>query len=144
MLLYRTQEFKIACFKRPNELETLLSWDKVYGSALQCLRLRVIAEEANDFSGKCDILDEDILKRTGARMEEWANDSFNSSTHLKRRIANWITRLSLPPANQLRLLSLTASTIIPSAISRYLLTSCGTKWNLKRPTIEANLLSANV
>jgi len=76
MLLYRTQEFKTNCFKRPNELETLLSWDKVYGSALQRLRLRVIAEEANDFSGKCDILDEDILKRTGARMEEWANDSF--------------------------------------------------------------------
>jgi len=38
--------------------------------------LRVIAEEANDFSGKCDIEDEDILKRTGARREEWANDSF--------------------------------------------------------------------
>jgi hypothetical protein len=76
MLLYRTQEFKTDCFKRPNELETLLSWDKVYGPALQRLRLRVIAEEANDFSGKCDILDEDILKRTGARMEEWANDSF--------------------------------------------------------------------
>lgn len=76
MLLYRTQEFKTNCFKRPNELETLLSWDKVYGPALQRLRLRVIAEEANDFSGKCDVLDKDILKRTGARMEEWANDSF--------------------------------------------------------------------
>jgi hypothetical protein len=38
--------------------------------------LRVIAEEANDFPGKCDIEDEDILKRTGARREGWANDSF--------------------------------------------------------------------
>jgi hypothetical protein len=76
MLLYQTQEFKTNCFKRPNELETLLSWDRVYSSSLQHLRLRVIAEEANDFSNKCDILDEDILKRTSARVEEWANDSF--------------------------------------------------------------------
>ncbi|CZR57726.1 uncharacterized protein PAC_07615 [Phialocephala subalpina] len=69
-------EFKTNCFKRPNELETLLSWDKVYGPALQRLRLKVITEEANDFSGKCDILNEDILKRTSARIEEWTNDSF--------------------------------------------------------------------
>ena len=54
----------------------MLSWNKVYGPALQRLRSRVIAEEANDFSGKCDIEDEGILKRTGARREEWANDSF--------------------------------------------------------------------
>ncbi|KAH8590348.1 hypothetical protein B0O99DRAFT_599021 [Bisporella sp. PMI_857] len=74
MLLYRTQLFRANCFKGPNELETLLSWNKVYGPALQRLRSRVIA--ANDFSGKCDIEDEDILKRTGARREEWANDSF--------------------------------------------------------------------
>jgi hypothetical protein len=57
-------------------LETLLSWNKVYGPALQRLRSRVIAEEANDFSGKCDIEDKDILKRTGARREEWADDAF--------------------------------------------------------------------
>jgi hypothetical protein len=76
MLLYRTQEFKTNCFKRLNELETLLSWNKVYGPALQRLRSRVIAEKANNFSGKCDIEDEDILKRTGACREEWANDAF--------------------------------------------------------------------
>jgi hypothetical protein len=67
MLLYQTQEFKTNCFKRPNELETLLSWNKVYGPALQRLRSRVIAEEANNFSGKCGIEDKDILERTGAR-----------------------------------------------------------------------------
>ena len=34
------------------------------------------AEDVSGFSSKCDILDEDILKQTDARIEEWANGSF--------------------------------------------------------------------
>jgi hypothetical protein len=40
----------------------LLSWNQVYDFRLQQLRLRVTAKEGNEFSGKCDIEDNRILK----------------------------------------------------------------------------------
>ena len=84
MLLYQTQEFKTNYFKRLNKLETLLSQDKVYSLVLQRLRLRVITKEANDFSSKYDVLDEDILKRTSARIEEQTNNSF-TQLHVSKK-----------------------------------------------------------
>merc|ERR1711939_1042486 len=63
LLLCRTPEFKTHFWRHPNELNMLLSWNQLYDPYLQQLRLRVIAEEGNDFSGKCDIQDENIKKR---------------------------------------------------------------------------------
>ncbi|KAL5331024.1 hypothetical protein ACEPPN_000551 [Leptodophora sp. 'Broadleaf-Isolate-01'] len=44
----------------------LLSWHKVYDFPLRQLRLRVIAEEENNFSGKSDIEEKWIRKRLHA------------------------------------------------------------------------------
>jgi hypothetical protein len=51
-LLSRTGEFKNYFFQRAMGLDILLSWNSVYDLPLQQLRLRVITEEADDFSGK--------------------------------------------------------------------------------------------
>jgi hypothetical protein len=63
LLLYRTSEFKTHFFRYTKELDMLLSWNQVYDFPLQQLRLRVIAEEGNDFSGKSDIEDNRIFER---------------------------------------------------------------------------------
>jgi hypothetical protein len=65
-LLCRTSEFKTYFFQHPKELDMLLSWHKVYDFPLRQLRLRVIAEEENDFSGKSDIEETWIRKRLHA------------------------------------------------------------------------------
>jgi hypothetical protein len=44
----------------------LLSWHQVYDFPLRQLRLKVIAEEENDFSGKSDIEETRIRKRLHA------------------------------------------------------------------------------
>lgn len=77
LLLCRTPEFKTHFKRHPNELNMLLSWNQLYGPYLEQLRLRVIAEEGNDFSGKCDIQDENIKKRLllpPQMMADWRND----------------------------------------------------------------------
>ena len=77
LLLCRTPEFKTHFWRHPNELNMLLSWNQLYDPYLQQLRLRVIAEEGNDFSGKCDIQDENIKKRLlllPQMMADWRND----------------------------------------------------------------------
>jgi hypothetical protein len=75
LLLYRTSEFKTHFFRYTKKLDLLLSWNHIFDLPLQQLRLRVIAEEGGDFSGKCDIEDSRIFERlrttqTGA----WANN----------------------------------------------------------------------
>ncbi|KAH6668261.1 hypothetical protein B0J14DRAFT_158199 [Halenospora varia] len=70
-LLCRTSEFKAYFFQHPKELDTLLSWNKVYEFPLRQLRLRVIAEEANDFSGKSDI------------EEEWLRDRLHAPQNMR-------------------------------------------------------------
>lgn len=75
MLLYRTSEFKTHFFCYPKKLDLLLSWNQVFDLPLQQLRLRVIAEESNDFSGNCDIEDKRMFERLRvARTEAWGND----------------------------------------------------------------------
>ncbi len=64
LLLYRTSEFKTYFFQYPKELDMLLSWNQAYDFPLGQLRLRVTAEEWNDFSGKSD--DELIRPSSGA------------------------------------------------------------------------------
>lgn len=75
LLLYRTSEFKAHFFRYTKKLDLLLSWNQVYDFPLQQLRLRVIAEEGDDFSGKCDIEDDRIFERLRiARPGAWGND----------------------------------------------------------------------
>jgi hypothetical protein len=75
LLLYRSSEFKAHFFRHTKELDILLSWNHIFDFPLQQLRLRVIAEEGGDFSGKCDIEDNRILERLRiAQSGAWANN----------------------------------------------------------------------
>jgi hypothetical protein len=95
-LLCRTSEFKSYFFQHAKDLDVLLSWNKVYDLPLCQLRLRVIAEEADDFSGKCDIEEQWIYDRLhapqnicwGDHLSPWDLDSrerdhFMASCNLK-------------------------------------------------------------
>jgi hypothetical protein len=64
--LCRTPKSKRYFFPHSKEFDTLLSWNKIYDLPLRQLRLRVIAEEADDFSGKSDIEERSILDRLHA------------------------------------------------------------------------------
>jgi hypothetical protein len=70
LLLCRTSEFERYFFHHAKDLDILLSLNKVYDFPLQQLRLRVIAEEAGDFSGKVDI------------EERWIYDSLNAPQNM--------------------------------------------------------------
>jgi hypothetical protein len=74
LLLCRTSEFKNYFFQRAKGLDVLLSWNRVYDFPLQQLRLRVIAEEAGDFSGKSDIEERWIFARLHAPQNMCWND----------------------------------------------------------------------
>ncbi|KAG9242209.1 hypothetical protein BJ878DRAFT_184464 [Calycina marina] len=63
LLLYRSSEFKTHFFRYTKELGVLLAWNNVFNFPLQQLRVRVLAEEGGDFSGKCDIEDKRIFER---------------------------------------------------------------------------------
>jgi hypothetical protein len=63
LLLYRTKEFRTHFLRHPNELETILSWNQMYQPRLQELRLRAIAQADGDFSGRCDLEDQDTFHR---------------------------------------------------------------------------------
>jgi hypothetical protein len=65
-LLCRTSEFKNYFFQHAKDLDILLSWNKVYDFPLRQLRLRIIAEEADDFSSKSDIEERCIYDRLHA------------------------------------------------------------------------------
>ncbi|KFY80511.1 hypothetical protein V499_00635 [Pseudogymnoascus sp. VKM F-103] len=75
LLLYRTSAFKTYFYRHTKKLDLLLSWNEVFDLLLQRLRLRIIAEEGNDFSGTCDIEDKRIFERLRVvRIEAWGND----------------------------------------------------------------------
>jgi hypothetical protein len=75
LLLYRSSEFKTHFFRYTKELDMLLSWNHTFDFPLQQLRVRVIAEEGGDFSGKCDIDDKRIFERLRTTQSgAWANN----------------------------------------------------------------------
>jgi hypothetical protein len=74
MLVYRTAEFNDYCFKHPDRLETLLSWDKVYHQPISRLQSRCVAQAANDFSGRCDL--EDASERATIPANDWGDTYF--------------------------------------------------------------------
>jgi hypothetical protein len=63
LLLYRTKEFRTHFLRHPNQLEMILSWNQLYHPRLQELRLRAVAQADGDFSGRCDLEDQDIFHR---------------------------------------------------------------------------------
>ena len=81
LLLYRTKEFRTYFLRHPNELTTVLSWNQVYHPRLQELRLRAITQADGDFSGRCDLEDQDIFRRLhipqgvtwGDHLSDWGN-----------------------------------------------------------------------
>jgi hypothetical protein len=89
-LLCRTSEFKSYFFQHAKDLDELLSWNKVYDFPLRQLRLRVIAEEAGDFSGKSDIEERWIYNRLhapqnicwGDHLTLWDQDSAERDSFL--------------------------------------------------------------
>ena len=82
-LPYWTSEFKNYFFPRVKGLDIILSWHKIYDFPLRQLRLRVVAEEAGDFSGKSDIKERWIYDRLhspqnmcwGDHLSLWDEDS---------------------------------------------------------------------
>ncbi|TVY13942.1 hypothetical protein LARI1_G007589 [Lachnellula arida] len=63
LLFYRTKEFKTYFLRHPNELGMILSWNQLYHPCLSQLRLRAIAQAEGDFSGRCDLEDQDVFHR---------------------------------------------------------------------------------
>ncbi|KAG9229630.1 hypothetical protein BJ875DRAFT_474334 [Amylocarpus encephaloides] len=75
LLIYRSSEFKTHFFRYTKELGVLLAWNNVFDFPLQQLRVRVLAEEGGDFSGKCDIEDKRIFERLrSTQLGAWANN----------------------------------------------------------------------
>ncbi|PQE05176.1 hypothetical protein CJF31_00011326 [Rutstroemia sp. NJR-2017a BVV2] len=75
LLLYRSSEFKTHFFRYTKELDMLLSWNHIFDFPLQQLRIRVIAEEGGEFSGKCDIDNKRIFQRLRmTQSDAWANN----------------------------------------------------------------------
>ena len=89
-VLCRTNEFKNYFFQHPKKLDILLSWNKAYDFPLRQLRLRVIAEEGDDFSGKSDIEEKWLRDRLhapqnvcwGDHLSAWDQDSTEYETFL--------------------------------------------------------------
>jgi hypothetical protein len=102
-LLCRTSEFKSYFFQHPKDLDMLLSWNKVYDFPLRQLRLRVIAEEANDFSGKSDIEERWIYDRLHAPQNMCWGDQLcvweQESTERENFLANHSLRPSSAKSN---------------------------------------------
>ncbi|PVH67948.1 hypothetical protein DL98DRAFT_599954 [Cadophora sp. DSE1049] len=63
LLLYRTRESSTHFLRHPNELAMVLSWNHLYHPHLNQLRLRAVAQADGDFSGRCDLEDQDIFHR---------------------------------------------------------------------------------
>ena len=98
-LLCRTSEFKTHFFQHPKELDMLLSWHKVYDFPLRQLRLRVIAEEANDFSGKSDIEEEWLRDRLHAPQNMRWGDHLSAWDQDSTEYENFLADHSLKPTS---------------------------------------------
>jgi hypothetical protein len=98
-LLGRTSEFKSYFFQHPKELDMLLSWNKIYDCPLRQLRLRVIAEEGNDFSGQSDIEDQWIYNRLRAPQNMCWGDHFSVWDQGSTEYEDFLANHSLKPTS---------------------------------------------
>jgi hypothetical protein len=87
LLLYRTKEFKTHFLRHPNAIAMVLSWNQLYHPCLCQLRLRAIAQAEGNFSGHCDLEDQDVLHRLhipqgviwGNDLSEWGDSTEKES-----------------------------------------------------------------
>jgi hypothetical protein len=82
MLYYQTPAFDAYCkkypkTKEPTLLDTILSWEKVYGPQIDQLELRVHAQRTGDFSGRCNLQQKHVAKRLNISESSW-NDASNN------------------------------------------------------------------
>ncbi|PQE14720.1 Vacuolar sorting-associated 3 protein [Rutstroemia sp. NJR-2017a BBW] len=99
LILYRTREFKAYFFQHPKELKTLLSWNRVYDFPLRQLRVRTIAEEGNDFSGKSDIEEPWILSRLHAPQHLCWGDHLSIWDHDSTEYENFLADHRIKPTS---------------------------------------------
>jgi hypothetical protein len=98
-LLCRTSEFKNYFFQYAKGLDILLSWNRVYDFPLRQLRLRVIAEEAGDFSGKSDIEERWIYDRLHAPQNMCWGDHLSIWDPDSRERDDFLANCSLKPTS---------------------------------------------
>jgi hypothetical protein len=98
-LLCRTSEFKNYFFQHSKDLDILLSWDKVYDFPLRQLRLRIIAEEAGDFSGKSDIEERWIHDRLHAPQNMCWSDHLSTWDQESTERDEFMASCSLKPTS---------------------------------------------
>ncbi|OBT44249.1 hypothetical protein VE00_05409 [Pseudogymnoascus sp. WSF 3629] len=98
-LLCRTSEFKNYFFQHAKDLDILLSWNKVYDFPLRQLRLRIIAEEADDFSGKTDIEERWIYERLHAPQNMCWGDHLCAWDRESRERDEFMANCSLKPTS---------------------------------------------
>ena len=98
-LLCRTSEFKNYFFQHAKGLNILLSWNKLYDFPLRQLRLRVVAEEAGDFSGKSDVEERWIYDRLHAPQNMCWGDHLSIWDDDSRERDDFMANCSLKPTS---------------------------------------------
>jgi hypothetical protein len=98
-LLCRTTEFKNYFFQHAKDLDVILSWNKIYDFPLRQLRLRIIAAEADDFSGKSDIEERWIYERLHAPQHICWADHLSTWDHDSTERDDFMANCSLKPAS---------------------------------------------
>jgi hypothetical protein len=86
-------------FQRAKGLNTLLSWNEIYDFPLRQLRLRVVVEEAGDFSGKCDIEEREIYDRLHALQNMRWGDHLSIWDEDSRERDDFLANCSLKPTS---------------------------------------------
>ena len=99
ILLYRTHEFKAYFFQHPKQLDTLLSWNRIYELPLRQLGARIIAEEEDDFSGKSDIEEKWIFDRLHAPQNIHWRDDLSIWDGESMECKNFIADHNIPPTS---------------------------------------------
>jgi hypothetical protein len=88
-LLCRTSVFKTYFFQHSKDLDVMLCWNEVYEAPLERLRLRVIAQAGDDFSGQSDLENKSARDRLhGLQHMKW-EDNFSAWRDLSERENFW-------------------------------------------------------
>jgi hypothetical protein len=98
-LLARTCEFKNYFFQLAKGLGIILTWNDVYDFPLRQLRLRVVAEEAGDFSGKSEVEERRIYDRLHAPQNMCWGDHLSVWDEDSRERDDFIANCSLMPTS---------------------------------------------
>ena len=120
LLLYRTKEFRTYFLRHPNELTTVLSWNQVYHPCLQELRLRAITQAGGDFSGRCDLEDQDIFRRLHIPQDvTWGNHLSDWGDPAEKDKYLAVHNIKVSPASRMCMYLSTASKVKSMLIKQY-------------------------